>query len=118
MTQQPPGPWSYSNYGGPPPGPPAGYPPGPYRRPTNTMAILSLIFAFIFSPLGIVFGVIAKRQIRDTGEDGAGLATAGLVVGAVLTGLFVLFFVVWVVAVLSFVHGIQHINPNLPPPTS
>ncbi|MGI8750781.1 MAG: DUF4190 domain-containing protein [Acidimicrobiales bacterium] len=112
MTQQPPGPWTYGNYGGPPPG----YPPGPYRRPTNTMAILSLIFAFIFSPLGIVFGIIAKRQIRDTGEDGQGLATAGLVVGAVLTALFVLVLVVWVVAVLSFVHGIQHINTNIPPP--
>jgi short subunit fatty acids transporter len=47
---------------------------------TNTMAILSLVFAFLFWPLGIVFGYIAKRQIARTGQSGEGLATAGLVV--------------------------------------
>lgn len=114
MTDQSPRPGPYGNYGGPPPG----YPPGPYRRPTNTMAILSLIFAFVFSPLGIVFGVIAKRQIRDTGDEGESLATAGLVVGVVFTALFVLFIVIWVVALLSFVHGVQHINPDFPPPST
>ncbi len=36
--------------------------------------------------------------------------------GAVFTALFVLFIVIWVVALLSFVHGVQHINTNFPPP--
>lgn len=58
-------------------------------RPTNTMAILSLIFAFVFSPLGIVFGVMARKQISVTGEGGVGLATAGLILSVifVLLGL-------------------------------
>lgn len=80
------------------------------------MAILSLIFAFLFSPLGIVFGAIAKRQIRNSGEEGAGLATAGLVIGLVLTALFVVVVAAWVVAVVSFVHTIQHYHPPYPPP--
>jgi hypothetical protein len=56
---------------------------------TNVMAILALVFAFVFAPLGIVFGHIAKRQIRRTGEGGSGLATAGLVLGYIFTILFV-----------------------------
>jgi hypothetical protein len=54
-------------------------------RGTNTMAILSLVFAFVFAPLGIVFGHVAKRQIRRTGEGGSGLATAGLVLSYIFT---------------------------------
>ncbi|GAB3970751.1 DUF4190 domain-containing protein [Plantactinospora veratri] len=62
-------------------------------RGTNVMAILSLVFAFIFAPLGIVFGVVAKRQIQQTGEQGSGLAKAGFWLGIVFTALTVLWFV-------------------------
>ena len=54
------------------------------------MAILSLVFAFVFAPLGIVFGHVAKRQIRQTGEQGDTLAMAGLVLSYIFTGLAVL----------------------------
>lgn len=60
--------------------PAAPLPPG---RGTNTMAILAIVFAFVFSPLGIVFGIIGRRQTARTGESGRGLATAGLVLGIV-----------------------------------
>jgi hypothetical protein len=39
---------------------------------TNTMAILSLVFAFILAPLGIVFGAIGLNQIKKTREEGKG----------------------------------------------
>lgn len=60
---------------------------------TNVMAILALVFAFVFSPLGIVFGHIAKKQISRTGEQGMGLAKAGFWLGIVFTVLSVLWFV-------------------------
>jgi Domain of unknown function (DUF4190) len=60
---------------------------------TNVMAILALVFAFVFSPLGIIFGAVAKRQIARTGEQGRGLATAGFWLGIVFTALGVLWFV-------------------------
>jgi hypothetical protein len=65
--------------------------PYPYQfhRRTNLMAILSLVFAFVFSPAAIVVGHIARKQIRETGEDGDGLALAGLIVGYILTGISV-----------------------------
>jgi hypothetical protein len=67
---------------------PAGYAP-PTARPTNAMAILSLVFAFVFWPLAIVFGHVGKRQIARTGEAGGGLATAGLIMGYVWLGVSV-----------------------------
>jgi len=54
------------------------------------MAILSLVFAFLFWPLGIVFGHIALHQIHRSGEGGHGLATAGLVISYVFLGCIVL----------------------------
>ncbi|HWS37076.1 MAG TPA: DUF4190 domain-containing protein [Actinoplanes sp.] len=58
-----------------------GSPYGPPIMPTNTMAILSLVFAFIFPLIAVVLGHVAKGQISRTGEQGGGLATAGLILG-------------------------------------
>jgi hypothetical protein len=76
----------------PPLGYPApGYPPMgyPVARRTNALAILSLVFAFLFWPLGIVCGHIARRQIRRTGQAGQGLATAGLIVSYLYLALLI-----------------------------
>jgi peptidyl-prolyl cis-trans isomerase B (cyclophilin B) len=45
------------------------------------MAIAALILVFVFYPIGIVLGHVARGQIKRTGEDGQGLATAALVIG-------------------------------------
>ncbi|RZU72886.1 uncharacterized protein DUF4190 [Micromonospora kangleipakensis] len=65
----------------------------PAVRGTNVMAILSLVFAFVFSPVGIVLGHIAKKQIHRTGEQGSGLATAGLVLSYIFTILGILWII-------------------------
>ncbi len=74
--------------------------PGYAPRPTNTMAVLALVMAFVFAPLGIVFGAIARKQIAQTGEEGSGLATAGFWLGIALTVLYVLFFVFIIVLIV------------------
>jgi DUF1707 SHOCT-like domain/Domain of unknown function (DUF4190) len=55
---------------------------------TNGLAIVSLacgLAQFVFGPLAaipaIVFGHLARSQIKRTGERGAGLALAGLILG-------------------------------------
>jgi DUF1707 SHOCT-like domain/Domain of unknown function (DUF4190) len=55
---------------------------------TNGLAIASLacgLALFVFGPLtaipAIVFGHLARHQIKRTGEQGAGLALAGLILG-------------------------------------
>ncbi len=95
---QPPG----AQPGGPPPAPGT---PGwgmQYTPPrsTNSLAIVSLIAGiaqFMFCPIvgaiaAIITGHIGRRQIRTTGEQGGGLATAGLVlgyIGVVLTAIVI-----------------------------
>ena len=83
-------------YGAYPPPPLRGYPaalrrhPHPQPQPTNALAIVSLVCAFLFAPLGIVFGHISLSQIKHTGEEGRGLAIAGLVISYLITVLSIL----------------------------
>jgi hypothetical protein len=84
-------------YGAPGYGPPPGYAPQ-WPRPTNTMAILALVMAFVFAPAGFILGIVARRQIRQTGEQGEGLALAGIIIGGIFTALFVLMILFMVVA--------------------
>lgn len=49
---------------------------------TNTLAVLALVLSLVgMSLVSIVLGHLAKSQIRRTGEQGNGLATAGLIIG-------------------------------------
>ncbi|KRF32782.1 DUF4190 domain-containing protein [Yonghaparkia sp. Soil809] len=78
--------------------------PSPYsvpERPTNLMAILSLVAAFVAPPAGLVLGILAQRQIARTGEQGAGLAKAGAIVGGVFTAFIVMFVIAWLGMVAS-----------------
>lgn len=64
-----------------------GTPPPPGAAPvlappkTNTLAILALVFGIGGGVLGIIFGHVALSQIAKSGENGRGLAIAGLVLG-------------------------------------
>jgi uncharacterized protein DUF4190 len=103
------GPPGYGYGGYPPPGYPApGYPPGPPK--TNGMAVaamvtsiasaVGLLCAFCFGPLGLlalgggvtgtILGFVARRQIRERGEQGDGMALTGLIVGLITAGIGVL----------------------------
>ena len=66
------------------------------NKPTNTMAILGLVFAFVASPVGLVLSIIAKNQIKKTGENGSGLATAGLVISII----GIVFWIIWIIAMI------------------
>jgi hypothetical protein len=67
----------------------------------NGLAIASLVCAcagFFIIPgiLGVIFGFIARSQIRQSGgiQGGDGLALAGIIVGFAWIGLFVIGFIV------------------------
>lgn len=70
-----------------------GYPVMPVAR-TNTMAILALVFGIGGGWLGILFGHMALSQIRRTGEQGRGLALAGLICGYVGAGFWLIVIIV------------------------
>jgi hypothetical protein len=79
----------------------------------NGVAIASLacgLAQFMFGPRAtipaIVFGHVARHQIRRTGEQGAGLALAGLILGWATVILAIL--LILGVAVSAGMHGTMH----------
>jgi len=98
--------------GPPPPGWAPGHPGYPayqMRRPTNSMAIAAMITGIValFSCqlIGLVAVYLAKRareEIQVSGEEGAGFATAGLILGWVGVALSALL-VVLMIAYFGFI---------------
>ena len=114
MTSPPP---PYTAYPPPPQGAYPGYYGYPQPQPTNTLAIVSLVCAFLFSPLGIIFGHISLSQIKKTGEEGRGLAIAGLVISymiAVLTIVMVALGVLFFVQVAHDLERLDGLTPRYP----
>jgi hypothetical protein len=86
------------------------YPPyGAPQARTNGLAIASLVCSLaglltcISAPVGIVLGHIAMKQIRETGEQGEGMAKAGLWVGYIFTILGILGIAAYIIAIVVFV---------------
>jgi len=85
-----------------------GYPGDPYDpyRPTKppgingkavaalVTSLAGLIFCGLPSIAGVILGIIAMRETRRTGQDGYGLALAGVIVGALIVALIVVYIVV------------------------
>lgn len=68
---------------------------------TNTLAIVSLILAFICSPAAIITGHIALSKVKQTGEKGRGLALAGTIIGYVSVGGAILTGIVMMIIALT-----------------
>lgn len=100
-----------------PPYPPPSYPP--YRDPyssfgsakppgTNGMAIAALVTA-LAGPLlcgapsivAVVLGIVAMRDTRRTGQDGYGMALAGVIVSAIVLVFGAIAAVIWFVGITS-----------------
>ena len=105
---------------GPPPAPaapPPGYYGGGYAQPpvrgTNGFAIASLICAFLCWPLGLIFGIIARNQIKQSGEGGAGLALAGIIISVIA----LLVTLLYIGAFVAFIHSGSRFPGFYTPPT-
>jgi hypothetical protein len=98
----PPPPPPTAAYGAPPSmQPPPGYgQPPPVGQTTNGLAIASLVLGIVWvfgisSILAVIFGFVARKQIRQSGgrQGGGGMAIAGIVLGFVgIVGL-----VLWII---------------------
>jgi Domain of unknown function (DUF4190) len=85
--------YSVGGYPGPGGYPPAGGYGSTQQTTTNTMAIASLVISVLgivpfcgglLSIVGITLGAVALSQIKETRQEGYGLAVAGIVVGVAM----------------------------------
>ncbi|WP_227997992.1 DUF4190 domain-containing protein [Nocardia australiensis] len=102
---QPPNP-AYPNAGYPNPAYPNAYQPYGYPQPQGTsgMAIGALVSSLagfvtcgVGAIVGIILGVVALNQIKQSGQDGRGMALAGIWIGVGLVVLSVL----WLILVIA-----------------
>jgi hypothetical protein len=104
-------------YGQPPasyPGPyahqqPYGYAPYPASRGTNGMAIASLVLGVVWlgwvgSFLALIFGYVARSQLKRHPQEGGGLAIAGIVLG----WIGVLTLILWIIFVATVTHHLDN----------
>lgn len=90
----------------------AGYPGyGMPPQGTNGMAIGALITScigvlccglFVVSAVGLILGIVAQKQIDQTGQEGRGFAQAAIWVGAVSIALGV---IIWILNIIGIVAG-------------
>ena len=81
---------------GPPPMTGPVYPPSGRRgHEVNTLATLSIVFAFVFAPVGAALGHVALLQIKRRGERGRERAIVGLTISYVIIVLAVIALVIW-----------------------
>jgi len=109
-TQPPPG---YQVQGYPAPSQPAQpgypqpyYPPQYYAPPPpwNGLAIAGFVISLVpyLWWLGAILSGVALSQIRRSGEQGRGLALAGLIIGCVITGIIlIVFLLVGIIAAVA-----------------
>jgi Domain of unknown function (DUF4190) len=100
-----------------------GYSPyGPPQRPTDGLAIASLIVSCvsvltlcaygagaIIGVVGAILGHVARRRIRESGAQGDGMALAGIIVGWITTALGAagIAFLVTFIATNAFGSGLE-----------
>lgn len=97
--------------------PPSPVAPSPMAQTTNGYAIASLVLGILWiwwigSILALVFGYKAKREIRESADRqaGAGLATAGIVLGWIGIALAVLFVVFMIIGMSMGTGGMGQIQ--------
>uniref|UniRef100_UPI00110C9998 DUF4190 domain-containing protein n=1 Tax=Modestobacter altitudinis TaxID=2213158 RepID=UPI00110C9998 len=83
-------------------GPPPGY---GWRPPTNQLAVIALVLTFVFPPAGLVCGIVARRQLRRTGEGGDGLTLAAIIIGGISTTLIAVGLLLWISVLASIANG-------------
>lgn len=98
-----------------------GYPPVMASPPTNGMAIASMVVSIVgilglcgygvggyIGIVGAILGHVAKRQIRERGESGDGMALAGIILGWIATAIAV----IATIAIVGFIIWAANADPS------
>jgi nitrate/nitrite transporter NarK len=86
--------------------------PNNQSKSDSPLPILALVFAFIFPLVGAILGHVALSQIRQgkINDNNKGLATAGMIVGWVFTGIYILVFGAYLALIASLAAAANSYN--------
>lgn len=71
------------------------------------VSLVSVLFlcacgiGFLGGIAGAVLGFLAKKRIAETGENGAGMALAGIIVGAAVVVIGIILFILYIIAAVT-----------------
>ena len=87
------------------PGPPPGSTPPSQPHGVNTLATLSVVFAFVFAPAGALLGHLGLDQIRRTGQQGRDRALIGVTLSYVVIIVALVAVIVWAAIDEGYTHS-------------
>ena len=103
-------------------GPTSSYPGAygyPQSRGTNGLAIASLVVSCasiitcqLLGIAGAIMGHVARKQIKESGEEGDGLALGGIIVGWIVAGLAILFILLYVLFIAGLIFTTASLDPS------
>lgn len=87
-------------------------PVAPAEDPGKTLGIVGLILAFLASLVGLIISIIAFRKSKAAGHKNT-LALAGIIVGAVVTLVYVVGGIIGGVAIAKTVQKCGELGPGV-----
>ena len=91
-------------YGADPQNNPYGSAPGavPADYPGKTLGLVGLILAIVAPVIGLILSIVAKKQSKEAGFPNQ-LAKIGVIIGAILTALYVIGIIIYVAVIGSMI---------------
>jgi hypothetical protein len=100
--------------------PPPGYAPPPVGQTTNGLSVASMVLGIVWvfgigSILAVIFGFVARKQIKDSAgrQSGGGMALAGIILGFVGVASLVLWIVLVIAVTTSISNCFDHVQNNV-----
>ena len=100
--------------------PPPGYGPPPVGHSTNGLSVASMVLGIVWvfgigSILAVIFGFVARKQIKDSGgrQSGSGMALAGIILGFVGVASLILWIVLVIAVTTSIDNCFDHVQNNV-----
>lgn len=88
------------------------YQGAPASVPGKTLGIVGLILAFLAPLIGLILSIVAKVQSRKAGVPN-GIATAGMIVGAILTAIGIIVTIIAIAGAVALVGQCADLGPGV-----